>query len=58
MQERGVMMDGRQRKIFSGDPACVGIILLVVLWLVTLLAAPPLPPVTETESIAIMYRGR
>ena len=52
-------MDPRQRKIFSGDPAFIGIVLVVVLWLITLLPAPPLAPAfTATESIMITYRGR
>jgi hypothetical protein len=52
-------MDHRERKIFSGDPACVGIILLVVLWLLLLLPTPHVTPVfTHIEPIVMTSRDR
>ncbi|MDQ3396529.1 MAG: hypothetical protein M3511_01945 [Deinococcota bacterium] len=52
-------MAHRERKIFAGDPACVGIILLVVLWLVLSLPTPSFPPaLAEVAPAVLNYRGR
>ncbi|MDQ3460348.1 MAG: hypothetical protein M3498_13785 [Deinococcota bacterium] len=49
----------RERKIFSGDPAWLGILLLAALWLFWFLPAPPPASLlTEAPPAAVNVRGR
>lgn len=48
-------MSYTQRKIFSGDPAYVGIILLVALWCITVFLTPAGTLTTEAEPILMTY---
>ena len=52
-------MNSKQRKIFGGDPAFIGIILLIALSVVAQLAPPqPNLSITGSTSAPVVYRGR